>query len=344
MFRLKCLAASLALAALVLVPTSCQMGAGGTPLQGAGGTFPAPLYQRWFIEYHRLHPDVTVNYQATGSGAGIQQFTQGLVNFGASDAAMTDEEIAKVKQGVQLLPMTAGCVVVSYNIPSLKEPLKLSRDALAGIYLGEITDWADERIKKDNPDAALPSDLKVTVVHRAGGSGTTFCFTNHLSSISEKWKSDCGVGQTVAWPAGVGAKGNAGIAALITQTTGAVGYLEFGYAKQGGIPMATLENKAGEFVVPSLKSGQAALANTSLPENLRAFIPDPEGKGSYPIVTYTWLLCYKKYNDPKIAKALKDVIKYGLHQGQEDAEPLGYIPLPASVVETVEKAAMSIQP
>lgn len=310
-------------------------------LQGTGATFPAPLYQRWFSEYNKLHPDVEINYQALGSGAGIKQFQQGLVNFGASDAAMTDAEMAAVKQGVVLLPMTAGSIVLTYNLPDAPAELKLSREAYTGIFLGKITQWNDPVIAKANPGAKL-SDTKITVVSRSDGSGTTFVFTSHLSAISDAWKNGPGAGKTVNFPVGVSGKGNPGVAALIKQTPGAIGYVEYGYAKQTGMPMALLENKSGKFVKPDLETGKNSLASVKLPENLRAWIADPAGADDYPIVTYTWLLCYKKYDDPKIANALKSVIRYGLSTGQTFSVELGYIPLPPNVVSAVSKAVDQI--
>lgn len=306
-------------------------------LQGTGATFPAPLYQKWFTDYNKAHPNVEINYQALGSGAGIKQFQQGLVNFGASDAAMTDEQMAAVKQGVVLIPMTAGCVVLAYNLPEGPKELKLSREAYAGIFLGKITQWNDPVIAKANPDEKLP-DTKITVVTRSDGSGTTFVFTNHLSAISEDWTKGPGKGTSVNFPVGVAGKGNPGVAALIKETPGAIGYVEYGYALQTGMPMATLENKSGKFVKPSLEGGQAALASVELPANRRAWIPDAPAADAYPIVSYTWLLCYKKYSDPKILETLKSVITYGLMDGQKSSTQLGYIPLPASVISEDQKA------
>jgi phosphate transport system substrate-binding protein len=310
---------------------------GEVTLQGTGATFPAPLYQRWFSEYNKLHPDVQINYQALGSGAGIKQFQQGLVNFGASDAAMTDAEMAAVKQGVVLLPMTAGEVVLTYNLRGFSGELKLSREAYTGIFLGKITNWSDPAIAKANPGVKLPGN-KITVVSRSDGSGTTFVFTSHLSAISDAWKNGPGPGKTVTFPVGVAGKGNPGVAALIKQTPGAIGYVEYTYAQQTGMPMATLENKSGKFIKPSLESGKAALASVELPANLRAWIEDPTVAEAYPIVTYTWLLCYKKYDDPKIADTLKSVIRYGLSTGQSFSAQMGYIPLPESVITAVTKA------
>src|SRR5262245_4327343 len=305
--------------------------------QGTGATFPAPLYQRWFTEFNKMHPEVQINYQALGSGAGIKQFQEGLVNFGASDAAMTDEEIAAVKSGVVLLPMTAGSVVLAYNLPGAPPALKLSREAYVGIFLGTITNWNDPKIASANPGVTLP-DMKITPVTRSDGSGTTFVFTQHLSAISDAWKNGPGTGKSVNFPVGVGGKGNPGVTALIKQTPGAIGYVEYGYAKQTQMPMAALQNKSGEFVKVSPESQSAALASVELPADLRAWIPDPTASAAYPIVTYTWLLCYKTYPDAKVRDALKSVIRYGLGDGQKFSDELGYIALPENVVTAVSKA------
>ena len=310
-------------------------------LQGSGATFPAPLYQKWFTEYNKAHPDVQINYQALGSGAGIKQFQQNLVDFGASDAAMTDEEMAAVKDGVVLLPMTAGAVVLSYNLPDGPGELKLSREAYVGIVLGKITQWDDPASAKSNPGVKMPS-LKIQPVVRSDGSGTTFVFTSHLSAVSDAWKSGPGAGKSVNFPSAVAGKGNAGVTALIKETPGAIGYVEYGYAVQTKMPMAALENKSGNYVKADLTSGKDALASVQLPANLRAWITDPTGAQSYPIVTYTWLLCHKKYKDPKTAATLKSVIQYGLTQGQSFSVDLGYIPLPANVVDAVSKALEQI--
>lgn len=310
-------------------------------LQGTGATFPAPLYQKWFAEYNKLHPEVQVNYQALGSGAGVKQFQQGLVNFGASDAAMTDDEMKAVKDGVVLLPMTAGSIVLSYNLPGAPDEVKLSREAYVGIFLGKIKSWDDPAIAKANAGAKLPS-TPITVVTRSDGSGTTFVFTTHLSAISPEWKAGPGTGKSVNFPVGVAGKGNPGVTALIKQTPGSIGYVEYGYALQTKMPMAVLENHDGKYVKADLASGQHSLATVDLPENLRVWIPDPQGADVYPIVTYTWLLCYKKYQDPKVAETVKALVTYGLTDGQKDSEPLGYIPLPSNVVDKVKKAADQI--
>src|SRR5262249_37193482 len=238
--------------------TGCLDAADDITLQGAGATFPAPLYKRWFLEYYRVHPEVRVNYQPIGSGAGIRQFTEHLIDFGASDAAMADQEIAKIPDGVQLLPMTAGSIAISYNLPGGPKELKLSRNALLGIVLGTIDTWSDPAITATNRGLDLP-EMPITFVRRSEGSGTTFAFTNHLSAISSEWKNGPGVGKSIPWPVGIGAKGNAGVAALIQQTPGAIGYVESGYAELTHLPMAALENRAGAFIKPTIASSQAAL-------------------------------------------------------------------------------------
>jgi phosphate transport system substrate-binding protein len=348
----------LAAATSAVVPIGCAAGDSIT-LQGSGATFPAPLYKRWFLEYYQRHRHVRVNYQAIGSGAGIRQFTEDLVDFGASDAAMTDAEMARIPAspesapnrrgwGVRLLPMTAGSIVLSYNVPGVSAPLQLSRKTYVGIFLGQIESWDDAAIRKDNPDVGLPS-LPITVVRRAEGSGTTFAFTNHLNDIDPRWQAENkgpGVGKSVTWPKGVGAKGNSGVAALIGQTPGAIGYLEYGYGKLSGLPMAVLENKAGAFVTATPESGAAALKGGGhLPPNFRLFISDPAGKDAYPIVTYTWMLCYRTYRDKKTADTLKEVLRFALSpEGQKIAEDIHYIPLPEEVVKQVLAAVEEIKP
>lgn len=329
-------------------PAASSPAGGGTTagaaiaLSGAGATFPAPLYQRWFASYNQQNPNVQVSYQAVGSGAGVQQFTQGTVDFGASDVAMTDAEIAKVKQGVVLLPMTAGAIVLAYNLPNAQSGLKLSRQVYSDIFLGNIKNWNDPKIAQANPGVQLPN-LPISVVHRSDGSGTTAVFTTHLSAISPAWKSKVGAGKTVNWPVGVGAKGNDGVTAQIKQNQGTIGYVEYGYASLNKVNFASLENKAGKYVEATPDNAATTLAAAQLPANLRTFITDPEGAGSYPIVTYTWLLAYKKYPDANKAKAIKDIVNYGLTQGQQYSKDLGYVPLPNPVVDKVKAAVNTIQ-
>ena len=333
------------LSKLVLVVGSAVLGtaslSSAQQLSGAGATFPAPLYQRWGVEYNKVHPDVQVNYQSVGSGAGVKNFTAGVVDFGASDAAMTDAEIAKVPKGVVMIPATAGELVFAYNLPGV-DKLNLSREAMAGIYLGTVTKWNDPAIAKANPGAKLPN-LPIQVAYRSDGSGTTYVFTQHLSAISKDFHDKVGTDKSVTFPVGVGGKGNEGVTALVKQSPGAIGYVEYGYAKGNGLAMANLENKSGKFVSPSGEAGAATLASVTLPENLRIWPVDPEGAGDYPIVSFTWLLLYKKYDDAAKLKALKDFVAYGLTTGQSFSEALGYIPLPAPVVEKAQAALATVQ-
>jgi phosphate transport system substrate-binding protein len=313
-----------------------------TQLQGAGATFPAPLYQRWIAEYTKANPDVQINYQGVGSGAGIKQFTQNLVAFGASDAAMKDAEIAAVKQGVVLIPATAGSIVLAYNLPGV-ENLKLSREAYIGIFLGKITKWNDPAIAKANEGVKLP-DSAVTVCERSDGSGTNFVFTKHLSAISPEFKDKVGEGTSVTWPTGVAGKGNDGVTALIKQNKGAIGYVEYGYAKNNKLPFAALQNKAGEFVTATTASGAATLATTKFPANLlREWPSDPDGKDCYPIATFTWLLLDKKYDTAPVGETVKKFVNWGLTEGQKFAEDLGYIPLPKEVVDKDLEALKSVE-
>ncbi|TAG60195.1 MAG: phosphate ABC transporter substrate-binding protein PstS [Oscillatoriales cyanobacterium] len=333
-------------AAPVAAATNTKLAlASDVAITAAGASFPAPLYQRWFQDFNKINPKVQINYQSVGSGAGIEQFTKGTVDFGASDTAMKDDEIAKVPadKGVILLPMTAGSIVIGYNLPDVPE-LKLPRDVYTEIFQGKITKWNDPKIAAANPGAKLP-DQAITVIHRSDGSGTTAVFTKHLSAISPDWKTAVGDGKTVEWPKTgtfIGAKGNEGITAQILQTAGSVGYIEYGYAKNNNVKFASLQNKAGTFVTPTDDSASKALATVPLPENLRAFIEDPEGASSYPIVTYTWMLVPKTVADPNKAKAIEAMVEYGLNEGQKVSSELGYVPLPASVKEKVAAAADGI--
>jgi phosphate transport system substrate-binding protein len=327
---------------LVAVSAAACSASAQTKLNGAGATFPAPLYQRWIAEFTKANPNVQINYQAVGSGTGITNFTQGIVNFAGSDAAMTDEQIAKVKQGVVLIPATAGSIVMAYNLPGV-ENLKLSRDAYVGIFLGKITKWNDPTIAKANEGVKLP-DTAITVCERSDGSGTTFVFTKHLSAISPDFKTQIGEGTTVTWPTGVAGKGNDGVTALIKQTPGAIGYVEFGYAKNNKLTFAQLQNKSGAFVAATAESGAATLNSTQFPsEILRAWPSDPDAKDAYPISTFTWLLLYKKYDNKEILGALKKFVTYGLSDGQKFADELGYIPLPKEVAAKSEAALKSVE-
>lgn len=312
-------------------------------LSGAGASFPAPLYQRWFADFNQVNPKARINYQSVGSGAGVQQFINRTVDFGASDVAMTDEELAKVQGGALMLPVTAGGIVLAYNVPGLETGLKLPREVYVDILLGNIKTWNDPRIVAANPGVNLPN-LPITVVYRADGSGTTGVFTKHLSAVSPTWQSKVGEGKTVDWPTGVGAKGNEGVTAQIAQTAGSIGYIEYGYAKQNNLSYATLQNKAGNFVTYNDQTAANALDAVELPENLRAFIADPEGAESYPIVSYSWLLVYPNYQDPAEGRTMEALVEYALTEGQRIAPELGYIPLPPKVASKVATIAQGISP
>ncbi len=321
-----------------------SMASADVNLVGSGASFPAPLYSTWFKTFSRENSGVQVSYQSKGSGAGIRDFQNHVVDFGASDAAMTPEEISKVAEGVQLLPMTAGEIVLSYNLKGVKE-LKLPRDVYSNIYLGKVTKWNDPAIVKANPGTKLP-DETITVVARADSSGTSFNFTNHLCAINKEFKDKVGFGKTVDWPVGdhlVKSPKNDGVAATIMQTPGAIGYIEYGYAKMAKLPMASLENKDGKFVAPGLSGGQAALANATLPDNMIVFITDPAGADSYPMVTYTWMLFYKEYQDKDKVEWIHKLIDYSLTKGQAISDKAGYIPLPEAVVKKVSAAAKNIK-
>lgn len=312
-------------------------------LIGSGASFPFPIYSAWFKDFSKT-AGATVDYQAKGSGAGIQDFIKKTVDFAASDAAMTDEEIAKVEAGVVLLPMTAGEIVLAYNLPGNPAGLKLPRDVYPDIFLGKITKWSDPRLVAANPGMKLP-DTPITVVRRSDSSGTTYVFTKHLSAISEAFKSGPGTGTTVVWPSSdkiVAAPKNDGVTATIKQTPGSIGYIEYGYAKLTKALTAELQNKSGKFIAPSDKSGAAALAAAKLQPDLRGWVEDPEGADSYPIVSFSWMLFYKK-QDPAKAEVLRKLVEYSLTKGQTIADSMGYIPLPAPVVEKVRAAAKQIQ-
>ena len=312
-------------------------------LNGTGASFPLFLYERIFSEYRQtVDSTLQINYQPTGSAAGIQQVIANTVDFGASDVAITDDEIAQVKAGVVLVPMTAGIVAIAYNLPDVPSGLKLTRTALADIFLGQLTSWNDPAIAEVNPEVALP-DLPITLVHRSDGSGTTAVLSAHLSAISPDWETQVGSGLNVEWPAGVGIKANAGVSAQIQQAEGAIGYVEYSYAKKLGIPIAALENQAGQFVEPSPATGAKGLETVAMPENLKVFVTDPAAADAYPIVTYSWILAYQQYEDAAKGEALKAVLKWGLSEGQQFSEQLGYVPLPPNVIEQATVAVDQIQ-
>jgi phosphate transport system substrate-binding protein len=295
------------------------------------------LYQKWFKTYSSEHPNVQVDYQSVGSGSGVKSFMDKTVDFAASDAAMKPEDIAKVEGGVQLLPMTAGSIVLAYNLKDVPN-LRLSREAYTGIFDGKVTKWNDPLIAKSNPGVKLP-DLPINVIVRADGSGTTYVFTKHLSAISPEFQKAVGVNNMPAWPVGTKSKGNEGVTASIMTTPGSIGYIEYGYAHSQNVPTATLENKSGNYVAANTDSAKAALASAQMPADFIAWVSDPEAKDAYPIVTYTWVILYKKNDNKEKLDALKGLLLYSLTDGQKESESLGYVPLPAEVV-TQAKAAV----
>jgi phosphate transport system substrate-binding protein len=316
-----------------------EIPAGSTVVKGAGATFPSLLYKRWFTAYHGLHPNTYIKYAAVGSGEGVHRFIgenvadDEQVDFGASDAAMTDAQLAETNNNAVMVPATAGCVVLAYNIPGFTGELKLSRQAYSGTFLGDITSWDDPLIAKSNPGVKLPK-LTIATIVRQDSSGTTFAFTRNLDAISERWRSQFGPVTLANWPGNaMRAKGNEGVAGLIENSAGSIGYVAYEFARRLGLSMALLENREGSFVKPSEQSCSAAIATVEMPDNLRAFVPDPRGADSYPIATFSWVLLRKSYKDAQTAAALRTLFQWSLQDGQKFASELGYVPLPPSVAE-----------
>jgi phosphate transport system substrate-binding protein len=303
-------------------------------INGAGATFPFPIYSKWFSEYNKLHPDIQINYQSIGSGGGIKQITERTVDFGASDAPLTDEQLQKA-QGIQHIPTVMGAVVIVWNLPQVKE-LRLTPGTLANIYLGKITRWNDAELKKENPHATLP-DTAITVAHRSDGSGTTNIFTDYLSKVSPEWKSGPGKGTSVNWPVGLGGKGNEGVTGVVKQNEGAIGYVELAYANQNKMSTAELKNHDGHWVRATLAATSAAAAKMEMPEDYRVSITDQAGDNAYPIAGFTYLLVYRDQQDQQKGDALLKFIWWAEHEGQKDASALDYAPLPQPVVHKVEE-------
>jgi phosphate transport system substrate-binding protein len=308
-------------------------------LTGAGATFPYPIYSKWFSDYNaKTH--VEINYQSIGSGGGIRQISEMTVDFGASDGPMSDAEIAKVKGGPILhIPTVLGADVLTYNLPSVTQTLRFSPEAIAGIFLGKITKWNDPLLVAANPGVKLPSD-DILVVHRSDGSGTTYIWTDYLSSVSPDWASGPGKGKEVQWPVGLGGKGNEGVAGQIKQTPNAIGYVELAYARQNKLPVGLVRNSAGKFVEPTIQSVTAAAAGVAakLPANTdyRISIVNGPGADAYPISSFTWLLVYKNQQNATKGKQLLDFIKWALHDGQKEVAALDYAPLPAEIVTRLD--------
>lgn len=312
-------------------------------LNGAGATFPYPLYSKW-SQVYAMEKGVQINYQSIGSGGGIRQFISKTVDFGASDGPMTDEQIAQAGGRVIHIPMVAGAVVVTYNVPGTSTGVNFSPDVLADIFLGKITKWNDPRLAADNPKVTLPG-ADVVVVHRSDGSGTTNIFTNYLSKVSPQWKAQVGEGTSVNWPTGLGGKGNEGVAGLVKQTPNSLGYVELAYALTNKLPFGYVRNKAGQFVPPTLSSTSRAVdgALAAIPQDYRVFFTNPDGKDAYPIAGFTWLLIYGDQSDPVKGKALVEYVWWSVHDGQKYAPTLLYAALPKSLVTRIEQTLKTVK-
>jgi len=323
----------IALLCLVLsVPAIAQ-----TTLNGAGATFPYPMYSKWFSKYHDAHPDIQFNYQSIGSGGGIRQVLAGTVDFGASDGPMSDEQLAQAKIKILHVPTVLGAVVPAYNVSGVSGEIKFTPEVLAGIFMGKITNWNDKAIAAANPGVNFPKDEPIVVVHRSDGSGTTFIFTDYLSKVSSDWQSQVGKGTSVKWPVGLGGKGNEGVAGMIRQMQGSLGYVELIYAVQNKITYGTMRNAAGEFVKASLDSVTAAAASVkNMPPDFRVSITNAPGKDAYPISSFTWLLIPAQSKDAAKGKIIADFLNWMVDDGQKMTADLTYAPLPPSVATRVK--------
>jgi phosphate transport system substrate-binding protein len=329
--------------ALLCVLLAVPVAFGQTTVNGAGATFPNPMYQKWFSEYHKTHPDIQFNYQSIGSGGGIRQVLAQTVDFGASDGPMTDEQLSQAKVKILHIPTVMGAVVPAYNVPGVSTELKFTPDALAGIFLGKITTWNDPAIAKANPGVNLPNQ-PIIVVHRSDGSGTTYIFTDYLSKVSSEWANGPGKGTSVKWPVGLGGKGNEGVAGMIRQMQGGIGYIELIYAVQNKIDYGLVKNAAGTFVKASLESVTAAAASVkSMPADFRVSITNAPGKDAYPVSSFTWLLIPEKSKEAAKGKILADFLNWMVDDGQKMTAELTYAPLPGSVAEKVKGAIKLVQ-
>jgi phosphate transport system substrate-binding protein len=322
----------------MLLASAATIAASAETINAAGATFPAPIYQKWFEEFHKAHSDIQINYQAIGSGGGIRQLVEGTVDFGASDMPMTDEQLSKVSRYKVLhFPTVLGGIVPTYNVPGAQS-LNFSGTTLAGIYLGTIKKWNDPALKKDNPKANLPNE-DITVVHRSDGSGTSFVFSDYLAKVSPEWKSKVGVNASVNWPVGLGGKGNEGVAGLVKQTPNSVGYVELIYAVQNKMEYGSMKNAAGNFIKADFNSISEAAAGAAkdMPADFRVSVNNAPGKGAYPISTFTWLLIPDKIPDATKKKSIIDFLQWMMTTGQADAQGLSYAPLPKEVVAKEQK-------
>jgi phosphate transport system substrate-binding protein len=338
--RLTTMRGILLAAAVLLLAAPAVLHAETTQINGAGATFPYPIYSKWFSEYNKLHPDVEINYQSIGSGGGIRQLTAQTVFFGASDGPMTQEQLQAAPGRVLHFPTVLGAVVPVYNLPDVTQGLNFSGTTLADIYLGKITKWDDPAIARDNPGVTLPA-MDITVVHRADGSGTSYIFCDYLSKVSPEYKSKVGVATSVNWPTGIGGKGNEGVAGAVKQTPGSIGYVELIYALQNKIAYGAVKSMDGEFVQASLEtvSAAAAAAAQQMPADFRVSITNAPGKGVYPISSFTWMLLYESPKDKARSRLMVDFMKWALTDGQKYTGELGYAPLPTNVVQ-MEQAAL----
>jgi phosphate transport system substrate-binding protein len=339
MTRSPLLALAAALTIAAPAPAAAQV-----KLNGAGATFPNIIYQDWILTYNKAHPDVQLNYQSIGSGGGIRQFSEGTVDFGGSDAPMTDSAIAAIQGNVLHIPTVQGAVVATYNL-DVKQPLRFAPDVLADIFLGKVTKWSDARIASINPGVKLP-EQDIVVVHRSDGSGTSYIFTDYLTKVSPEWAQKVGKGTSVNWPVGLGGKGNEGVSATVSQTPGAIGYIELAYAMANKLPAAPIRNRAGAFVAPTLGAVTAALA-AAMPTmgpstDFRVSITDPEGKDAYPIASMTYLLLHKTYSDAAKARELVKYVWWVETAGQDRAESLGYAPLPKQLRPWIQARLQTI--
>ena len=316
---------------------------GQTTLNGAGATFPYPMYSKWFSEYNKLHSDIQFNYQSIGSGGGIRQVLAGTVDFGATDGPMTDEQLAQAKTKILHIPTVLGADVPAYNIPGVTEELKFTPELLANIFLGKITSWNDAALAKANPGVNLPNQ-PIIVIHRSDGSGTTYIFTDYLSKVSPDWKNQVGKGTSVKWPVGLGGKGNEGVAGMIRQMQGSIGYVELIYAVNNKIAYGSVKNAGGQFVKASLDSVTAAAASVkSMPADFRVSITNAPGKDAYPIASFTWLLIPTPSKDPAKGKIIADFLNWMVDDGQKMTADLAYAPLPESVVAKVKEPAKQVK-
>lgn len=307
-------------------------------INGAGATFPYPLYSKWFYEYAKVDESVNFNYQSIGSGGGIRQILAQTVDFGATDGPMTDEQLRQAPGEIFHIPMIAGAVAVTYNLPPVSRNLRFSPDVIADIFLGKIGRWNDPRIAADNPGVNLPNE-KIIVCHRSDGSGTTNIFTDYLSSVSAGWKNKVGKGTSVNWPAGLGGKGNEGVAGLVKQSQGAIGYVELAYAVKNGLPAADIKNKSGNFITPTIETTTAAVNGkaASMPSDFRVSLVNPDGADSYPIAGLTWILVYKNQPDKIKGKKIVEFLRWAITDGQKYSTDLLYAPLPETIVKKVKE-------